>query len=131
MWASGGAVFAGCVMLMIGVFQVLAGISAIAKDAIFLATNNYVYEFNTTVWGWIHLGLGALLAICGLGLLARMMWAVVAGIILALLSAIENFFFLPYYPIWSVVVIALDVFVIWSLATLAGRPEGPRTSATA
>ncbi len=115
-WASGGVVFAGTVLIMIGVFQILMGISAIANDTFLVLRGDYVYNVDVTGWGWIHLGLGVLIVLTGLALFTGATWAKVAGIVLAVLSAVDNFLFLPYYPIWSLLLVALDVFVIWALA---------------
>lgn len=118
--------FAAVVLLIIGVFQVIIGIAAIGQDVLFVTNTDYVYYFNTTAWGWIHLALGVLLILCAIGLFARAAWAMMAGIFLAVLSAIDNFFFLPFYPLWSLVIIALNIFVIWSLATLLSAHDTGR-----
>ena len=73
-----------------------------------------------TGWGWIHLILGIVVALAGFYVLSGRLWARIIGITMALFSAIANFFFIPYYPVWSVLIIALDVFVIWALATYRG-----------
>lgn len=114
--ARGGVIFAAAMLLMLGVWQVFMGVAAIARGQFFLVAPNYIYEFNIRAWGWIHLILGMVMAIAGLFLFTGAVWARAVGIVLAVLSAIGNFFFLPYYPIWSIVVIAIDVFVIWALA---------------
>jgi hypothetical protein len=114
-WAWGGTVFAATVMLIVGIFQILEGIAAIAKDQFFIVANglnNYAYDIDTTGWGWI-----VVVAITGFFLYTAMTWARVVGIFLASLSAIANFLFLPYYPFWSLLIVALNIFVIWSLAT--------------
>ncbi len=119
-WAVGGTIFAATMMVIVGIFQVMMGIAAVVKDQFFVVSSDYVYKFDTTVWGWIHLGIGALAVLAGFFLFTDRMWARVIGIALASLSAIANFFFIPYYPIWSMLVIAVDVFVIWALS----RPRG-------
>lgn len=116
-WAQGGMVFAATMLIMLGIWQVFMGIAAIAKGEFFVLAPNYVYEFDIAAWGWIHLLLGIVMAVAGFFLFTGATWARAVGIVLAVLSAISNFFFLPYYPVWSIVVIALDVFVIWALAT--------------
>jgi len=116
-WAQGGLVFAAAILLMLGIWQVFMGIAAIAKGEFFVVAPNYIYEFDIGGWGWIHLILGAIMLITGFFLFTGAGWARAVGIVLAVLSAISNFFFLPYYPFWSIVVIALDVFVIWALAS--------------
>jgi hypothetical protein len=114
-WAMGGVTFAGTLLLMIGAFQAIAGLTAILDDSFYVVTRNYTFDLDVTAWGWVHLILGVLLGVVGWGLWVGRAWAAVAGIALAMLSAIANFFFIPYYPFWSIVVIGLNVWVIWSL----------------
>jgi hypothetical protein len=119
-WSEGGLVFGATMMVMIGIFQFLQGLAAVAKDSFFVVAPNYVYEIDTTGWGWIHLILGVIVAVTGFLLFAGVGWARGVGIALVALSAILQFLFLPYYPLWSLLIIALDVFVIWAL-TVAPR----------
>ena len=122
-WALGGIVFAGAILLLIGTFQVIAGLVAIIDDDFYIVRANYTFELDTSAWGWIHLLIGIALVCTALGLFARSAWAGVTAIVLAGLSAVVNFFFIPYYPLWSLLVIALDVWVIWALT----RPGAVRT----
>ena len=116
-WAVGASTFAACIMLMAGVFQAIQGIAALVNGTDFLIrTENYVFTFNASVWGWIHLILGILIAAAGGFILTGNVAARAAGIALAVLSAIANFLWLPYYPIWAIIIIALNVFIIWGLA---------------
>ncbi|MEN3584446.1 hypothetical protein AAH978_09870 [Streptomyces sp. ZYX-F-203] len=115
-WITGGVVFAGVLLLCNGAFAVLQGIAAIAEDDVYARVGTYVYEMNLTGWGIVHVVLGALLLATGYGLLRDMEWARFAGIVLASLSLVSQFLFLPYAPVWAVVVMAIDVFVIWALA---------------
>ena len=114
-WAIGGITFAAVMMLMIGAFQALAGLAAIANDEFFVIGRNYTFDLDVTAWGWIHLLLGILLFLAGLALLRARPWGGVVALVLAILSGIANFFFIPYYPWWSLLIIALDAWVIWSL----------------
>ncbi|MGI5459337.1 DUF7144 family membrane protein [Streptomyces sp. CA-249302] len=116
-WVSGGAVFAGVLMLCNGILAILQGIAAIADDDVYGRVGSYVYELDLTGWGWIHVVLGALVAATGYGVLKAAAWARFAGILLASLSLIAQFLFLPYAPVWSVIMMAIDVFVIWALAS--------------
>ena len=116
-WAQGGLVFAAAMLLMLGIWQVFMGIAAIAKGEFFVLAPNYIYKFNVGAWGWIHLIIGIIMVLAGIFLFRGATWARAVGIVMAVLSAISNFFFLPYYPFWSIAVIALDVFVIWALAS--------------
>jgi hypothetical protein len=114
-WAMGGLVFAASMLVLAGVFQALAGLVAIFNDEFYVVARNYTFDLDVTVWGWLHLIIGAAVLATGFGLFARKSWAGVAAIVLAMLSALANFFFIPYYPIWALVVIGLDVWVIWAL----------------
>jgi hypothetical protein len=114
-WAASGVAFAGTMLMLIGSFQVIAGLTAIFNDEFFVVLPNYTFDLDTSVWGWLHLLLGAALVATGLGLFGGRTWARAAAIFFASLSALLNFFFIPYYPFWSILVIALDVWVIWAV----------------
>ncbi|MCS0603137.1 hypothetical protein NX794_18245 [Streptomyces sp. LP11] len=116
-WVTGGVVFAGVLMLCSGILAVLQGIAAIAKDDVYTRIGAYVYKLNLTGWGTVHIIIGALVLVTGIGLLKDMAWARFAGLFLAALSLIAQFLFLPYAPVWSVIMMAIDVFVIWALAS--------------
>ena len=115
-WAAGWSVFAAVLMIMAGIWQGVAGLIAIFENEFYVATRDYLFQFDATTWGWIHLLIGVVVGLAGLGLLAGQTWARVVGITLAVLSAIANFLFIPYYPFWSMLIIAVDIFVIWALA---------------
>jgi hypothetical protein len=119
-WAVGFTVFAAIMMIMVGMFQALQGLIAIFENEFYVATRNYLFEFDATTWGWIHLVIGAIVAFAGWGLLSGQTWARIVGITLAALSATANFLFIPYYPFWSLLLITLNVLVIWAL-TAHGR----------
>jgi len=114
-WAFGFAAFAGAIMLMVGIFQAFAGIAAIFNDEFFVVGRNYTFDLDVTAWGWIHLIIGVIVALAGIAVYTGATWARAVGIVLAILSAVANFFFIPYYPVWSVLIIALDIAVIWAL----------------
>ena len=118
-WASGGVIFAGSMMLLIGFFQMIAGLVAIIDDEFFVVRPNYTFELDVSGWGWIHLAIGILLILLALGVLTGRAFARWVAVGLVGLSALANFFFIPYDPVWAIVVIAIDVFVIWALT----RPE--------
>jgi hypothetical protein len=122
-WAVGFILFAAIMMIMVGIFQALQGLVAIFENEFYVATRNYLFEFDATAWGWIHLLIGLLVAFAGWGLLSGRTWARMVAITLAVLSAIANFLFIPYYPFWSLLIIAVDVFVIWAIAA-HGREVG-------
>jgi hypothetical protein len=121
--AVAGYVFAGVIMIVIGTFQAIAGLAAILDDEFFVKTPNYAFEVDVTAWGWIHLLLGLLVAFAGYALFAARTWARVIGVTLAALSAIANFFFIPYYPFWAILIISLDVWVIWALTRSVSSAE--------
>jgi hypothetical protein len=114
-WSVGLTAMAGFFLLMAGGFQLLQGLAALIHGDFFVVVQNNTYSLNVTGWGWIHLIIGIIGIITGFALLAGQTWARVVGIVLAVLSAIANFMFLPYYPVWSILIILLDVAVIWAL----------------
>ena len=114
-WAVGGVIFAGTILIILGIFQAIEGLAAIFDDQFYVVTQNYAFDLDVTAWGWVHLILGVVLAFIGWALLSRRPWAGIAAIMLAALSAISNFFFIPYYPFWSLLMIGLAIWVIWSL----------------
>jgi hypothetical protein len=116
-WANGLTIFAAAMMMIIGFWQALAGIAAIGQDKVYAATPEYIYAFDVTGWGWIHLLLGILIVCAGVAVFMGSTWARMVAIVLASLSMIANFAFLPHYPVWSLAIIALDAAVIWALAT--------------
>jgi hypothetical protein len=114
-WALGGIAFAATMLTLAGVFQTIAGLVAIFNDEFYVVARNYTFDLDVTAWGWIHVVLGILLLVTGFALFSRRTWAGVTALVLAGVSAVANFFFIPYYPIWSLVVIGLDIWVIWAL----------------
>jgi len=109
--------FAGIMMILVGSFGAIEGLVGIFKDQYFLVTDDkLVVTANYTAWGWTHLILGALVVLAGFGVLVGQFWARTVGILLAMVSAIVNIAFLAAYPVWSTIVITLDVIVIWALA---------------
>jgi hypothetical protein len=123
--AVGFILFAAIMMIMVGIFQALQGLVAIFENEFYVATRNYLFQLDATSWGWIHLVIGLLMAFAGWGLLSGRTWARAVAIALAVLSAIANFLFIPYYPFWSLLIITLDVFVIWAVAAHGGAMREP------
>jgi hypothetical protein len=117
-WARGGVVLAGTLMLIIGAYQIFLGITALVNNQFIVSTPNYYYTVDTTAWGWIHLGVGAIVALAGLFLFTGSTIAKFVGIALVSISALANFFLIPYYPLWSLLLIALDIFAIWAIASV-------------
>ena len=114
-WAISGIWFAASMLVMIGVFQILGGLAAIINSDFFVVGAHYTYHLDTTAWGWINLIVGVLVLMTGWALFAGRAWAAVTALVMALISAIQNFFLIAYYPWWALLVIALDVWVIWAL----------------
>ena len=113
----GWVFFAGVMMILIGIFHVIDGLVALFKDDFYVVgKSGLVVSVDYTVWGWVHLLFGIVLILAGFAVLAGRTWARVVGIILASIGAIVNLGFLGAYPIWSVLMIALDVIVIYALA---------------
>ena len=102
---------------MWGTFHIIAGIAGIWNGDFYVATENYIFTFSAVTWGWIHLIVGIVVLLAGFGLFSGSVWARTIAVILAGLSAIANFMWLPHYPVWSLVVIAFDIAVIWALTT--------------
>jgi hypothetical protein len=129
-WAHGIAVFAGVVMIIGGAFQALEGLSGMVHDKYLVVAPSTIYAFDLTVWGVIHLLVGLALLVIGIALLRGQTWARVAGMIVAVVSAILNFAWLPYSPLWAIMVIAVDILIIWALAAYLRQPTlgAPRDS---
>ncbi|HEX5566988.1 MAG TPA: hypothetical protein VFY14_08725 [Streptomyces sp.] len=114
--ATGLVIFASVLLIVGGILDVLRGIMGIAGDEILVTTPDYTFQWDTTAWGWIHLILGAVAILVGVGLLSDALWARIAGVVIAVVLILANFLSLPYYPVWSIVLIAFYVFVIWALS---------------
>jgi hypothetical protein len=119
-WAIGFIAFAACMMVLIGLFHVFAGLAAIINDKFYVVSHDYVFEFDVTAWGWVHLILGAVIIVAAVFLFTGALWARIIGIALAVLSGVANFVSIPYYPVWSIVILAADIAVVWAL-TVHGR----------
>ncbi len=121
---SGGAVglisFAGILLILGGFFHVVQGIIALVDDKFYIATADYVFQFDTTTWGWIHLIAGIIAGLAGFALFSGAVWARTVAVIVAGVSILANFVWMPWYPFWAITVIAFDVFVIWAV-TVHGR----------
>jgi hypothetical protein len=125
-WTIGFAIFAGVILGLAGIFQALAGLAAIIDDQFFVVGTHYAYELDVTAWGWIHLIYGVILVAAGYGVFQGATWARVVGITLAAIGAIGNFFFIPYEPVWAILLITLDVLVIAALSAYGAREAGVR-----
>jgi hypothetical protein len=121
--AHGTAVFAGVLMIIGGAFQAVEALAAIVNDKYLVVLPEYIYAFDVTLWGWIHLLVGLGLLAIGIALLRGQTWARMAGIVIAVISAIINFTWLPYSPWWALMVIGIDVLIIWALASYQRQPD--------
>ena len=117
---AGWVLFAAIMLVIGGILNAIQGLSAIIKSGYYTIPPNYFISVNAKGWGWTHLILGVVMALAGLSLVRGAMWARVVGIVVAGLSLIGNFAFIPVYPFWALLIIALDVMVIWAL-TAHGR----------
>jgi hypothetical protein len=120
-WAAGIATAIALLMMMSGAFQVLQGMVAVLNAAFFQPVHDYAFELTATTWGWIQVVVGVISVVVGRFILRGDAWARTAGIALMVLSALASFLFIPYYPLWSLLLIPVDLLVIWALA--AYRPE--------
>ena len=114
-WVLGGVVFAAMAMVMVGFFQGVEGLAAIFHQQIYLVDADFLFPFDLTIWGVVHLVVGVLLIAAGFTVRTARVWARSLGIALATLSAVANFLFVPYSPAWSLTIIAPNVVVIWAL----------------
>ena len=114
-WA-GWVVFAGAMLILLGIFQVIQGLVAVFDDGFYLVRpSGLVVDVNYNTWGWTHVLIGIVGVLAGLGLLAGNMVARVVGVIVAMVSAVVNMAFVAAYPVWSLMLIALDVIVIYAI----------------
>jgi hypothetical protein len=120
---TGGVVFAATLMIFAGAMAIIEGIVGIAKDDLYVTSPNYTLKFSTTAWGWIHLIIGIVVVLAGFYLFTGSEWARWVGILVAAVSAFFQFFFIPWYPFWALTLIAIDIFVIWALATAPRTDE--------
>ena len=123
-WVVGWTIWAADWMWILGFFHALAGFAAIVEDEIFVVTPNYLFQLDVTTWGWIHLILGIIVLIAGFSVFNGAVWARLVGVTLAVISVIANFLWLPYYPIWGLLMITANVFVIWALTVHGGETSG-------
>lgn len=124
-WAEGLVAFSAVMLMIAGVLAICRGIMAIVNDDIFVTTPNFVFEFDLTGWGWVHVGLGIAAVLVSVGLFQVATWSRVAGVAIAGLVIIANFLSLPYSPVWSIIMIAMSGFIIWALCVV--KPEAADT----
>ena len=119
-WAVGWTAFAGVMMVLLGFWWMIAGLVAVVDDDFYVVTQDYIFQFSTSTWGWIHLIVGGVVLVSGFGLFSGNVLARTVGVVIAVLSGLIAFAWLPWYPVWAVIFIAVSVAIIWSL-TAHGR----------
>lgn len=112
----GWIAFAGAILILSGIFQIIQGLVALFNDGFYVVQpSGLVIDVDYNTWGWTHLITGGLVIAIGLGLFSGNIVARVMGVIIASLSAIVNLAFIEAAPVWSTLVIAMDVIVIYSI----------------
>lgn len=119
-WAIGWTAFAAILMIMMGFWWILTGFVAILSSEFYAVTQKWIFQFDVSTWGWIHLILGIVILASGCGLFLGAVWARIVGVILAVVAGLLAFGWLPYYPVWAILFVAISVAVIWAL-TVHGR----------
>jgi hypothetical protein len=118
--AIGVTVTAAVILILGGVLHAMQGVVGLANNEFYVTTQNWIFKFDATTWGWVHILVGLLAIGTGIGLFYGSVWARTLGVIVAAVSVFANFVWLPYYPVWAILIIAFDFFVIWAL-TAHGR----------
>ena len=114
-WGHGLVMFAGIMMVVVGILEFLRGLTALFENTLFVNTPKYVFAFDVTTWGWLHLIWGVVLAAVGGAILAGRLIGRIVGLSIVTIALVLNFVSLPTYPLWSIVLIALCVFIMWAL----------------
>jgi hypothetical protein len=119
-WAIGWTAFAGIMMVIQGFWWLAAGFIALINDEFYVVGQEYVFQFDVTTWGWVHMLLGIVILAAGMGLFSGAVWARTIGVIMAGLAMLVAFAWLPWYPIFALLFIVVSALVIWAL-TAHGR----------
>jgi hypothetical protein len=123
---AGWVSFAGIMLIVTGFFQAFTGLVGILEDEILVLTPDYLIQLDATTWGWIHMIIGLVVLASGFGIFSGNVLARTVGVLVAIGSMVSMFFWMPWYPLWAIVVIALDIAVIWALI-VHGRVLADRT----
>ena len=114
--AYGWIAFASLILVMLGSFHAIQGLVALFDDQKFLvADSGLAVSVDYTAWGWVHLIGGIIVVLAGAALFTGRMWARIVGVVAAMASAIVCIAFLSAYPIWSTIMIAMDILIIWAI----------------
>jgi hypothetical protein len=114
-WAVGWTAFAGITMIMMGGWWLITGLVAILDNEFYVVTQKWIFEFDISTWGWIHLIIGGVVLLAGFGLFTAQTWARIVGVIIAVIAGLVSFAWLPYYPGWAILFIIVSVAIIWAL----------------
>jgi hypothetical protein len=112
---TGWAVFAGTVLAIAGAFNIIYGLAAIFRDEVITTTGQHVIVWDVTRYGWILFIFGIFQLLAGMALFTGAGWARWTAVVLAGLNAVANVPFLTVQPLWTALIIALDVIVIYQL----------------
>jgi hypothetical protein len=115
-WAGGLTLFGGAMLIIVGILELFQGWSAIREDDVFVAALNYLYALDLTTWGWIHVLIGVAAMVVGAAIVKIRTWGLIAGIVIAGVSLVSNFLFIPQSTWWAVVMVALSVAMIWAFS---------------
>lgn len=122
----GWILFAAVMLLMLGIFHIIQGLVALFRDEVYVVgKRGLIVNVDYTVWGWVHIVGGLLAMVVGFCLLRAQMWARVVAVVVALASAVLNVAFLPAYPLWSAMMIGIDVLVIWAVTVHGSELKAP------
>lgn len=113
-------IFAGILLIVIGCFNLIDGIAAITQSHVFVGNAQYVFA-NLRTWGWITMILGVLQVLAAVGVFAGNQLARWFAVVIVGLNAIDQMFFIPAYPFWSLIIIAVDVVALWGLCAYGSR----------
>jgi hypothetical protein len=116
----GWVAFASIMLFVVGIFHMIAGFVALFKDDVYGVTQNFVWMFDYSEWGWAHILGGLLLFLAAGSLIQGNMYGRIVAVLVALASIVLNTLFVPVYPIWSLMMITIGVLVIWAV-TVHGK----------
>jgi hypothetical protein len=118
---TGWVYFAGVLLIISGIFQMIAGFTALLNDTFYTVTQETLLIFDITAWGWVHLILGLFLLITGTSVMSGHLWSRMVAVVLATIALMAQFAFMVAYPIWSIIVIIMCILVIYSLTVHGGE----------